>query len=164
MRHYDEVEWKLYKKDILNEQMHREMEEHLFHCDDCRDIFLSLIDDEEIEKAGTFISNDFQENLMKNIQKIKYATIPIDRDKYKKKKKFYNEMLLYYTAVASVAIFLTGAGVFNSVVDKIPDISRTIEKEKVAIETNKINEFSKSVLNITSNFAEGFKFKNREEN
>ena len=94
---------------------------------------------------------------------IKYTNKAIKENNIKKKKQKYNEILLYYTAVASVAIFLTGAGVFQKLVDRIPHISNNIKNEQFSINTNKINEFSNSILKITGNFAESFAFKNKEE-
>lgn len=164
MKHYDLVEWKLYKENLLDEDLYKEMEEHLFQCDHCMDIFLSLIDNKEIEEAGEIISNKFTANFMKSIENLSYISKSKNQNKDKKKKQVYNEILLYYTAIASVAIFLTGAGVFNLVVDKMPYISKNVENRRLNIDTNKINEFSNSVLKFTGSFAESFAFKNREEN
>lgn len=160
MRHYDLVEWKLYKENLLNRNLYQEMKDHLFTCHDCMEIFISLIDHEEVEKAGNLIGDEFTFQLMKDIENINKTT---KQNKFKKKKQKYNEILLYYTAVASVAIFLTGAGVFQRLVDRIPHISNNIKNEQFFINTDKINEFSNSILKLTGNFAESFAFKNKEE-
>ncbi len=163
MKHYDEVEWKLYKRGLLNKNIKQMMEDHLLQCDSCMDMFLSLIDEEEVSRAGKLISHDFNENLMEDIVKV----IPLERvtkkNKSKKTSRIYNEILIYYTAIASVAIFLTGIGFFNKVVERVPDISSNIQEEKFSINTYKINEFSKSVTRATANFANSFKF-DKEEN
>lgn len=166
MKRYDTVEWILYKKEMLHEHIKTEMEDHLLECDSCMDLFLSLISEKDINNAGELISDDFNENLMKDIVK----AIPLNKhisnkvkEKNKKKTKIYNEILLYYTAVASVAIFLTATGFFNRVVEKVPEISSNIHHEKLSINTYKINEFSKSITKATANFTNSIKF-NKGEN
>lgn len=163
MKHYDVIEWKLYKGNLLDKDIYEEMGRHLFQCEDCMDIYLSLIDDKEIGKAGEIISDQFTNDLMKRIGNVRYISKTLDKDKYKKKRRFYNEILLYYAAVASVAIFLTGTGFFQRIIEKTPEIAKNIEEQQLVINTNKINEFSSSILRLTGSFAEGFTFKNREE-
>lgn len=161
MRHYDDIEWKLYKEGLLNKTIYDEMEEHLFQCQICMDKYLSLIDDKEIEDAGKILDPDFTNNLMNKIGNIKPIRI-VDKDKYKKKKRLYNEVLLYYTAIASVAIFLMGSGFFHRMVKGIPQISTSVEEPRISLNTNKINEFSSSILKMTNGFAESFTIKNKE--
>ena len=72
MKHYDYLEWLLYKEKALSKEKSKEMEEHLYICDNCMDIFLSLIDREEVDRAERSISTNFTSNVMNNIQKVKY--------------------------------------------------------------------------------------------
>ena len=67
MKHYDQVEWSLYKNNLLDEKIYEAMEEHLYECDQCLDTFLSLIDENEIEEAGKIVSEGFTDNLMINM-------------------------------------------------------------------------------------------------
>lgn len=155
MIHYDDFEWRLYKENLLDKRIYDEMETHLFQCETCMDKFLSIIDDKEIELAGEILTTDFTEDLISKIQKIRPIE-SIKTDKYKQKKRVYNEVLLYYTAIASVAIFLMGSGFFHRMVDGIPEISGNIEEPKISMNTNKINEFSNAVLKATNGFVESF--------
>ena len=71
MTHYDYIEWVFYKEKVLSNEKQREMEDHLYICDDCMDTFLSLIDKDEVDRAAEIISSEFTHNVMKNIQKVK---------------------------------------------------------------------------------------------
>lgn len=155
MRHYDDVEWKLYKENLLDKKIYDEMQEHLFQCESCMDKFLSTIDDKEVEDAGKILSTDFTDDLMSRLESTRPRGI-VNIDKYKQKKRVYNEVLLYYTAIASVAIFLMGSGFFHRMVDGIPEISRNIEEPRISMDTNKINEFSNAVLKATNGFVKSF--------
>lgn len=145
MKHYDYIEWLLYKNKILPEEKLNEMEQHLFNCDTCLEIFLSLIAEEEVESAGKFITKDFTSNVIKNIPKLK-----IVKPKGKQKKKIFNYQFGYYVAVASVTIILTLGGFYTDLVDTVPKLSSSI----IVLDEHKniIANFSDSIVDSTSSF------------
>lgn len=159
MKHYDQVEWSLYKNNLLDEKIYEAMEEHLYECDQCLDTFLSLIDENEIEEAGKVISVDFTDNLMMSIKNIR----PITK-KIKRKSKLPKDFFIYYTAVASVTILLTAGGVFGKLVESVPQISTNINIQEEKIANNPIYNLSEDITNKTSNFINDFQIsKNKEE-
>lgn len=145
MKHYDYIEWLLYKNKMLPEEKINEMEQHLFNCGTCMEIFLSLIDEEEVEGAGEFISEDFTSNVIKNIPKLK-----IVKPKKKQKKKIFNYQFGYYVAVASVTIILTFGGFYTDLVDTVPKLSASIKVPNKS--TNIVANFSDSIVDSTSSF------------
>lgn len=160
MKHYDYVEWVLYKKKLLDNKIHESMEEHLYLCDECLDIFLSLIDDLEIEKAGNLVPINFTNNVMGNIKNIR----PIKKKSIKKQPKLINDFFIYYTAVASVAIILTAGGFFGKLVDSVPQITASINVQEEKIMSNTIYKFSEEITRRTSMFINGFQIsKNKED-
>ncbi|MDR7856834.1 hypothetical protein [Tissierella sp.] len=158
MKHYDCMEWILYKNNLLDKKIHEEMEEHLLLCDECMDIFLSLIDESEIERAENLVPRNFTENVMDNIKNIR----PIKKT-VKKKTKTSNDFFIYYTAVASVAIILTASGFFTKVVDTVPQITANISLQDNRVKSNVIYDFSESITNKTSNFIRNFQFRISKE-
>ena len=159
MKHYDQVEWSLYKKNLLNEKIHQVMEEHLYECDQCLDIFLSLIDENEIEEAGDIISKEFTDDLMMNIKKL----TPINKKKAIKP-KLPQDFFIYYTAVASVTILLTAGGVFGKLVESVPEITANISSQEEKIMKNTIYNFSEIITKKTSIFINDFQIsKNKED-
>lgn len=160
MKHYDYVEWVLYKKKLLDNKMHESMEEHLYLCDECLDIFLSLIDDPEVEKAGNLVPINFTNNVMGSIKNIR----PIKKKSIKKQPKLINDFFIYYTAVASVAIILTAGGFFGKLVDSVPQITASINVQEEKIMSNTIYKFSEEITRRTSMFINGFQIsKNKED-
>ena len=159
MKHYDYIEWTLYKNNLLDAKIYNEMQEHLFQCNECMDIFLSLIDEKEIESASEFVPKDFTEDLMKKIENV----TPINKNiknLSKRRAKFPKDIILYYTATAAVAIVLTAGGVFTTMVDNIP---KTINFEESKLDTSKIYNFSGKISQGTSDFIYNFNFmKNKE--
>lgn len=146
MKHYDYIEWLLYKNDALPEKKHNEMEEHLFNCDICMEIFLSLIDEKEIEASGGIIPDDFNQKVINKITKSKVKElIP------KEKKKSFNYQFGYYVAVASVTIILSISGFYTNLVDSVPRITKSIEVVKEE-KPNIIANFSERIVNGTSSF------------
>lgn len=156
MKHYDYVEWVLYKNNLLDDEIYNEMEEHLFICDDCMEIFLSLIDEAEIDKAGNLVSMNFTDKIMDNIKNIKPIKKPT-------KKKVSNDFFIYYTAVASVAIILTASGFFGRLVDTVPQITANISIQENRVKANIIYNFSESITSKTSNFVNNFQFRINKE-
>ena len=159
MKHYDQVEWSLYKNNLIDSRIYEEMEEHLFQCNDCMDIFISLIDEKEIENAGSIIPEDFTDNVMRNIKNI----TPIKK-KIKRKSKLPKDFFIYYTAVASVAIILTAGGFFGKLVDSVPQLTANISVQENKIMTNTIYDLSEKITNRTAMFVNDFQFnKNKED-
>ncbi len=145
MKHYDYVEWLFYKKNMLSIEKVDEMEEHLYSCDLCMEIFLSLIDEEEISAASKIVPEDFSQNIMSKIHenKVKKIQAPKKPAKYP---------FGYFVAVASVTIVLTMGGFFTNLVDNVPDISASVSMLEKKDRPNKIFDLSEKIVNGTSKF------------
>lgn len=157
MKHYDYVEWVLYKNKLLDDEIYNEMEEHLFLCESCMEIFLQLIDEEELEKVGNLVPIDFTNKVMNNIKDIS----PM---KKRTKKKVSNDFFIYYAAVASVAIILTAGGFFEKMVETVPYISANISLQENNIKRDTIYNFSEIITSKTSKFINNFGIvKNKED-
>ena len=145
MKHYDYVEWLFYKKNILPIEKMNEMEEHLYSCDECMEVFLSLIDEEEIKMASGIVPKDFNENIMSKIQSTNVKKIqPV--------KKPVKYPFGYFVAVASVTIVLTFGGAFTNLVDTVPNISASVSMLEKLDKPNRISNFSERIVNSTSRF------------
>lgn len=145
MKHYDYIEWLLYKNGMLPKEKSEEMEQHLYSCNTCMEIFLSLIDEKEERHAGEIIPDDFTSRVINNIQKTKNK-----KPKIKQAKKSFNYQLGYYAAVASVTVILTLSGFYADLVDAVPKLSdsaQTTEKRPSIIA-----DFSNSIVDSTSSF------------
>lgn len=159
MTHYDIVEWQLFKEDLIHEKIREDMEDHLLECTDCMDIFLALVDKETSDEAR--VSEKFTDNVIKGIP----SNTQIYRNN-KSKKGFkinlYNELLVYYMAVASVAIFLMGSGFFSTIVSETPKLGEKLIASKREVRIDGAYRISKNITNITSNFVREFNLEIKE--
>ena len=165
MNHYDIVEWKLFNQDLLDEKIRQDMEDHLLECDHCMGIFLSIVEDGQEDRPK--VSENFTDNIMDQISK----RTEMDKENKKinivknveKKKNTYNEFLVYYMAVASVAIFLTGSGFFTSIVSQAPDFGGKIIESKKEVKLDLVYNFSKNISDATSSFVKDFNLELKEK-
>lgn len=145
MKHYDYVEWLLYKTKALSDESLEEMEDHLYNCDMCMEIFISLIDEEELEKAEKVIPEDFTPKVMKKVSNKK-----IKRLEPRNHKKLFNYEFGYYVAIASVTIFLTVGGFYTNLVDAVPKVVESIKIDEDR--PNLVGNFTDNIVNSTSSF------------
>lgn len=143
MKHYDYIEWLLYKNNTLPIEKHKEMEQHLYNCHICLDIFLSLIDENEIDAASTVISEEFTANVIKKISDNKL------KDLRPKSRNSFKYQFGYYIAVASVTIFLSLGGFYTNLVDSVPKITGSIKMVEDK-KPNVITNISERIVNNTS--------------
>lgn len=159
MKHYDYMEWFFYLKKQVSDEKYKEMEGHLYSCDECMNTFLSLIDNDEITKAEETISSDFTRNVMNNVQKVKYKP----KSEIPKSTITFKNIFGSYVAVAIVVIMLTWSGFFSELVNVVPKIAETtVEKEKIDI-PNIVFTVSEKMVSRTSNFINNFEISNGEE-
>lgn len=158
MNHYDKKQWILYKNGSLSTEESEKMEDHLSMCDKCLNIFLSLIDQEEINTAQKNIPLDFTDSVINKANIIKND---FSHKKYKTKRK---NIFIYYTAAALVTIVLMGSGFFNTLVNTVPSITQTAINQENFNQTNRITIFSEKVVNKTSNFINNFEIADQRRN
>lgn len=149
MKHYDYIEWLLYKNRMLTKEKQDVMEQHLYNCNTCMEIFLTLVDEKEEGIAAEIIPDDFTTKVIKNISIVKHNDKP-NKPIIKQVKKAFNYQLGYYAAVASVTVILTFGGFYANLVDAVPRISASIKVTEN--HKNTVSDFSKSIVDSTSSF------------
>ncbi|WP_313342991.1 hypothetical protein [Sedimentibacter sp.] len=155
MNHYDYVEWLLYKNKAISNEKMNEMEEHLYNCQTCLDIFLSLINEQEEDYVGDMVPSNFTSRVLENISKSRI--VKLNANKVNKSIKY---QLGYYAAVASVTIFLTLGGFYTNLVDSVPKITSSIQE--VQVRQNLIANFSDRIIDSTSSLL--LSIENNEKN
>lgn len=159
MGHYDYMEWIFYKEKVFSNEKLERMEEHLYRCGECMDIFLSLIDKREEEETQEIIPVDFTDRIMKDIQKINYKPKSIEGKQNSK----FKDMFVYYVAVASVAIVLTLGGFYSGIVDLVPKVSKSTARNEKINPPNIVFNMSQEIVKKTSDFINNFGIYSCEE-
>jgi hypothetical protein len=135
-------ELKLYKAGLVEEKLWQEITEHLYRCEQCSEVFLTLLSSEEIRQAEDLLSSDFtmkvktalrEENC--NLHKNKVIDMNLDAGKKKNySRKRCNEkrqsLLFYYVGAAVVTLIFMSGGVFQKVIDIPPLIASATEIER----------------------------------
>lgn len=164
MKHFDHVDWMLYKSKALDENKSMEMEDHLYSCHTCMGIFLSLIDEEEIKHAAKFIPENFTEELVNKISKVRRSEQRKSIKKpVRKKAQEASNFFLYYAAVASVAIMLTAGGFFTKIVDSVGLLNVDFPMKEKQVKYDAIYNFSESIAGKTSKIINNIGFKKVRE-
>ncbi|MGO1470342.1 MAG: hypothetical protein ACTHW2_10005 [Tissierella sp.] len=149
MTHFSRSKWLDFKKDTLSKEENIVMEDHLYTCDACMDIYLDLIDTEDLNLAGMMISSDFTKNIMGKIENVR----PIR--KVRKKKKMIENIFMYYIAAASVILVLTAGGVFTKIT-QLPIEKIEVDKFKAQKDIGSLYSFTEKITSSTNSFINNF--------
>lgn len=141
MTHFPYEEWEKYIKNELNEDVREKLEDHLYSCDQCLDIYLQAVTEHENELPIISIESDFTDRIMTEIGKMKEAEpdleparkagqpIPIDEGR-KKAKPFYDTAVFHYFLAAAMTLLLMATGVFQSITNYTDKVRTTHIQEK----------------------------------
>lgn len=144
MRHYSKIEWQQFINNHLDALLELEMQEHLLTCEDCRAIYLELID-ESIDTEVT-VSAGFTDRLMESIHKENAETAQ------RKHKQGRRNMLIYYTSAACITLFLMSSGAFQSMYQGITSSDKyvlgTLQKQSLFQSgwTNKLTDKTSKLI------------------
>jgi predicted anti-sigma-YlaC factor YlaD len=110
---YDVEKWVLYCRGVLEEATMDEMEEHLYGCERCLEVYLKVVEQTMGDMEEKQLREDFTDELFDVIQEEK-------REQKRKEKVNKWNMLIYYSAAACITIFLMLSSVFT-------DMQRTFQ-------------------------------------
>lgn len=105
--HYDLIELRLYKEGLLDRELAERLEDHLFSCGECMDLYLGLIDGEEVARAGELIPEDFTGKVLMELEGLEKLR-PL-----RPRKQSLARTMVHYSLAASIAIVLSLAGFFG---------------------------------------------------
>lgn len=114
MTHYSYEEWMKYVKNELVQEVQEIVENHLYSCDQCLDLYLQAVT--EVESELPFIANDthFTDVIMAQVSEIQLPAVKSLKEKRNVKKRFYQSIVFHYTIAAAMTILLMTTGVFQS--------------------------------------------------
>ncbi|KAB3530548.1 hypothetical protein [Alkaliphilus serpentinus] len=145
MKHYDQKYWKAYTLNIIDEDDRIEMENHLYSCDECMDIYLQHLDEiheEEFRESATFTKT-----VMSSIYQIE-----------ERKNKVYRfKLFKYYAIAASITLILVSTGVFDVIGRSTPKLMTALDDSTHKIEMAMFGGWSQEIFDrgksIFNNFS-----------
>jgi len=126
VRHYRDEEWLMYVKGELAESRREELEDHLYSCDQCLEIYMNLVEAQAEELPD--IENDYftYEVVMK---------LPVK--KQRQKKSILQSPIFHYGVAAVVTLTLMSTGVFQSMTGIVGTVeASSFSKQKQSISTS----------------------------
>ncbi|THE12181.1 hypothetical protein E1I69_11715 [Bacillus timonensis] len=147
MRHFSNEEWLLYIKDQLEEPKREELENHLFSCDQCVEVYTELVESHAEEIP--YLDNDsFTDGV---IQKL-----PLTKERLGK--SFLQSPIFHYGIAAVVTLTLMSTGVFQSMTGIIGTVEASSFSEQKQSVSNQLMEKTLSLFDIIeTNHEEGEK-------
>ena len=103
MRHFSNEEWMSYINDKLSETTCEELENHLFSCDQCLEVYMKMID-RQAEELPVINSSSFTDEII--------AELP---QKKVRKKTLYQRTLFHYAVAAVITLTLMTTGFFQTI-------------------------------------------------
>jgi len=120
--HYTYDQWLKYVNDELDEDMRILLEDHLYGCDECLDLYVGAVAEQETVLPAISNEATFTDQIMMKIANVEEK----EKEGIQKKKKraFYHSALFHYTLAAAATVFLMSTGVFQTVIQHTQTIQR----------------------------------------
>lgn len=122
--HYSKDHWMKYVKDELNDTERILLEDHLYTCDQCLELYIDAVDTQEEILPSISDEAAFMNDIMK---KISNENMEIEKV-IEKKRPFYQSSIFHYAIAASLTLILMSAGFFQSIIKH----TETIQKAEVS--------------------------------
>lgn len=121
IKHFDKKEWTEYVANKTSPEKSSQMEEHLYLCDKCLEIYISVSEKTENHSAVDQIHSGFTDRVMEKIIK-----------KPKEKSQAYK--LAVYSIAACMTLLITFSGTFERLNMNVKGITASITNRPKAVE------------------------------
>ncbi|MDF0728948.1 hypothetical protein PY093_20250 [Cytobacillus sp. S13-E01] len=119
MDHYTHEEWLAYINNNLPKATHSELEDHLYSCDQCLELYMEQIDN-QTEQLPEIENINFTDEL---VSKIHF-------EKTKKSNPFYKHAIFHYGLAAAVTFLLMSSGFFQGITGFVSTVEASSFTEK----------------------------------
>ncbi|MDU1847368.1 MAG: hypothetical protein E6778_17695 [Niallia nealsonii] len=123
--HYSKDDWMKYVNDELNEKERAFLENHLYTCDQCLELYIDAVDMQEEILPSISDEAAFMNDIM---QKISFENMEIEKIE-ERKRPFYQSSIFHYAIAASLTLIMMSAGFFQSIIKH----TETIQKAEVSL-------------------------------
>ena len=107
MKHYNIEMWSAFYLKTLRHDVYSEMEQHLYCCNKCLELYIRQAEKELADKKRIKIPHYFNGKLSEAIK----------TERKRESRDSRNRLILYYTAAAFITTVLVTTGLFNRVID-----------------------------------------------
>jgi predicted anti-sigma-YlaC factor YlaD len=150
-KHYSYEVWCQYVRNEMDGRVREAVENHLYSCDQCLNLYLQVLDTEDSGLPLIQNETEFTDTIMANIADLKRKNASLMEGK----KSFYQSSAFHYILAAAVTIIMMFTGVFQS----ITKVADTVQSPQTL---QKTPSFSEGIINKTFNWMDSFELKNKE--
>lgn len=111
MKHYSREEWQEYKAGGPDADRLLAMEEHLYLCDSCLEVYLETFTEAEVAKAAAILSPRFTAEVLAQLGPPQQKLQP--KSKSQIMSTYRLRLFTYYVAAACITFMLIFSGVFD---------------------------------------------------
>ena len=122
--HYSRDHWMKYVKDELSETERIMLEDHLYTCDQCLELYIDVVDKQEEILPSISDETAFMNDIMKQIFNENMVIEKVGD----KKRPFYQSSIFHYAIAASLTLILMSAGFFQTIIKH----TETIQKAELS--------------------------------
>lgn len=151
MKHFSNEETLRYVRNEWNAEDRAALEGHLYTCDQCLDMYLQVVEEEESNLPMIADETSFTDAVMVGIKEMKVTSIPVKP----RPKPFYQQAFFHYFLAAAATIVLMMSGVFQS----LTQYTETVQSAQIAVKTPSITE---GIIDKTFNWMDSLEKKNKE--
>lgn len=150
MTHIAYEEWQMYVKNELT-QGHRELvEDHLYSCDQCLELYLQVIAEFETELPDLQNVNGFTERVMMSVETKK------ESEHKSKVIPFYQTAIFHYILAAAATILLMMSGVFQTITNYSDSVQDPTMEKRTSV--------TEGMVTKTFSWIDSFDLKHKEAN
>lgn len=136
MRYFSNEEWMSYINGTLSETTCEELEDHLFSCDQCLEVYMKMIDS-QAEKLPVIDYSSFTDEII--------AELP---QKKVRRKTLYQRTLFHYAVAAVITLTLMTTGFFKTITGVVTTVeASSISKPQQSV-SNSLMEKSLALFEI----------------
>lgn len=136
MRHFSNEEWMSYINDKLSETTCGELEDHLFSCDQCLEVYMKMIDI-QVGELPVIDTSSFTDEII--------AELP---QKKVRKKTLYQRTLFHYSVAAVITLTLMTTGFFQSVMGVVTTVEASSLSKSEQSVSNSLMEKTLALFEI----------------
>ncbi|MBU8906410.1 anti-sigma factor family protein [Desertibacillus haloalkaliphilus] len=146
MTHYPIEKWKAYVNDELTEYEREEVEQHLYSCDRCLELYMAVIEQEGEDMPVVEDERAFTEAVLQE------TTVTV---KKQRKPSIQKKTVIHYVIAASMTLTLMTTGFFEGGIQMVSSVEQTYQH-------GQIDSFSAEVLNYVTGLFELLEANERE--
>jgi anti-sigma factor RsiW len=138
MNHYNHEDWTRYINDELLEDQREKVEDHLYSCDQCLELYMSLVN--QSDQLPELTNDDFTEDLMKQL--------PLEKQSASRKKTFAQHPLFHYGIAATITFALMSSGFFQNLTGFVSTVEAASNTKTEATVTDSLMDKAISIIDL----------------